>query len=111
MTSLIADLLERLDDERRYEFEERAGIIEVENGQPRDLAECLALIDLLRSYPGALVGVTAFEVERNGFREFVLSTAPDALDNTTGHVLRVVDLVGVVRDRFGGIAALTCWRL
>ena len=68
MTSLIADLLGRLDDDRRYEFEERAGIIEFENGQPRDLAECFALIDLLRSYAGALIGVTAIEVAISAIR-------------------------------------------
>ena len=57
--SLIADLIERLDEERRYEFEERAGIIEFDAEQTRDQAELLALVDLLREHPAALVGGVA----------------------------------------------------
>ena len=39
MPSLIADLLHRLDTERRDEFEERAGTIEFDSRVPRDEAE------------------------------------------------------------------------
>lgn len=108
MTSLIADLLERLDAERRYEFEERAGIIEFENGQPRDIAECLALIDLLRMYPAALIGVTAFEVHRAEGSEILITTdveqARERLAMGGTHVLALVDLAAVVRERFEGLA-------
>ena len=52
MTSLIADLLARLDVELRYQFEESAGAIEFDSAVPRDEAEALALIDLLRAHPG-----------------------------------------------------------
>ncbi len=105
--SLIADLLDLLDPERRYEFEERAGTIEFESGQPRDLAECLALIDLLRSYPGALLGVTALEIEHHGVREFVVTTDVDMAGEQLGCVVRVVDLAEIVREKFGGLARLT----
>lgn len=108
MPSLIADLLDRLDAERRYEFEERAGIIEVENGQPRDTAECLALIDLLRMYPGALVGVTVLEVRRADTAEFVITTdmdrARDRLAAAGTCVVTTVDLAAVIRNRFQGLA-------
>ena len=57
MPSLLADLLDRLDPERRYEFEERAGTIEFDSAVPRDEAEALALIGLLRTHPAALLGV------------------------------------------------------
>src|SRR5664279_4714829 len=110
MTSLIADLLDRLDSERRYEFEERAGTIEFDSGLERDYAECLALIDLLRAYPGALVGLTGLEVERNGVSQFVLTTDVDsavALFSATDiGVVRVVDLRHIVAGDFDGIAAL-----
>ena len=108
MTSLIADLLGRLDQDRRYEFEERAGTIEFENGQPRDIAECLALIDLLRMYPAALIGVTVLEVQRAEGSEILLTTSLDrarerlAMGGT--HVLALVDLAAVVRQRFDGLA-------
>ena len=105
--SLIADLLERLDPERRYEFEERAGIIEFDGQLPRDQAEALALIDLLRSYPGALVGVTALEVDRAGAREFVATTDVDLASEQLGCVVRVVDLAELVCGQFAGLARLT----
>jgi hypothetical protein len=107
MTSLIADLLGRLDPDRRYEFEERAGIIEFENGQPRELAECLALIDLLRSYPGALLGVTALDVRRGDASEFLLTTdvtaARGRLEGAGTYVLSVIDLATIIRERFYGL--------
>lgn len=110
MTSLIADLLDRLDQDRRYEFDERAGIIEFENGQPHDIAECLALIDLLRAYPGALVGVMAYEVERDGSANFVLTTDVDtavtSFAATDVRVVRAVDLKAIVAADFDGIASL-----
>ena len=106
MPSLIADLLDRLDPERRYELEERAGTIEFDSGTTRDEAEALALIDLLRSYPGALVGVTAWEVERDHRSVFVLTTNRSAPHGLPGPALRTVDLAGVVRTRFSGIALL-----
>ena len=71
---MIADLLDRLDTERRYEFEERVGAIELDPKVPRDEAEALALIDLLRTHPAAHVGVTALEVDRGGVTDTVVTT-------------------------------------
>ena len=103
--SLIADLLDRLDVERRYEFEERAGILQVENGVDRDTAELLALIDLLRTHPAALISVTAFEVRRGCSTQFVVATDIDAARDRFGaDLLRTVDLAALVRERFGGLA-------
>ena len=109
--SLIADLLTRLDTERRYEFEERAGTIEFDAGVPRDDAECLALIDLLRTYPGALVGITALEIWRKGTTGYVVTTdveSAQTLFELTGvRVQRVVDLADLVQRDFHGVAWLT----
>ena len=71
MTSLISDLLARLDTERQYEFEERAGTIEFDSGVTRDEAEALALIDLLRTHPAALLDITALEIERDGESQII----------------------------------------
>lgn len=49
---LVATLVERLDDNLREAFEERAGILEFEAGLPRAHAECLALLNVLVSHPG-----------------------------------------------------------
>ena len=76
--SLIADLLEKLDPELRYEFEERAGIIEFDAGVPRDEAEAYALIDLLRAHPDALVGVAVLQVAADDKVQFVLTSDVEA---------------------------------
>jgi hypothetical protein len=107
MTSLIADLLDRLDAERRYEFEERAGTIEFDSAVPRDEAEALALIDLLRTHPAALLGVTALEVKRDGRTVFVITNDLEAVDRHfgPGAMSHIVDLAGVVRSQ-GGLAVV-----
>ena len=109
MPSLIADLLDRLDDDRRYEFEERAGTIEFDSRVPRDEAETLALIDLLRSHPAALIGITALEVDHDGETDTVITTALDSVDRHFGResLAQIVDLAEVVRIHFGGLARVT----
>jgi hypothetical protein len=108
MPSLIADLLDRLDTERRYEFEERAGTIEFDSKVPRDEAEAYALIDLLRSHPAALVGITALQVDHDDDTEFVLTADLDAVDRHFGResLAHIVDLAEVVRTHFGGLAVI-----
>ena len=108
--SLITDLIGRLDVERREEFEERAGIIEFDGEKTRDQAELLALGDLLRRHPGALVGVTALQVENRGAPAFVFTTdidfARDRLPSLGVTVIGVVDPAEVIRTHFGGTALL-----
>jgi hypothetical protein len=109
MTSLIADLLERLDAERRYQFEEIAGTIEFDSNVPRDEAEAYALIDLLRSHPAALTGITALEVDHDGETDTVITTELDLVDRHFGResLAHIVDLAEVVRTHFGGLARVT----
>ncbi len=44
---IVADLLARLNDNLREQFEERAAIMEFDALFPRQLAECLGLLDVL----------------------------------------------------------------
>ena len=108
--SLIADLLERLDVELRYEFEERAGIIEFDAGLPRDDAEAYALLDLLRTHPDALVGVAVVQVAVDDNVHFVLTTDIDAartrFEAMTLTPVRVADLAAVLKTQFDGLALL-----
>ena len=108
MPSLIADLLARLEVELRYQFEERAGTIEFDSGVPRDEAEALALIDLLRTHPGALLGVTAVQVEHDGHTDFVITNDLGSVDSRLepGAMAHIVDLADVVRTHFGGLAVI-----
>ena len=109
--SIVADLVLRLDDNLREDFEERAGIIEFDGAQPRDHAECLALLDVLRRHPAALLGVTVLQVDLDGQPRFVVTTDTDAahrqLLSVDGRVIRAVELSSVVRARFGGLALMT----
>lgn len=109
--SLIADLIDLLDADLRYQFEERAGIIEFDGEQPRDLAECLALLDLLRAHPGALLGFTALHVERNGVTQILVTTDAEAVrDRLRSHNVAVIDrlqLAHVLKKQFGGLALLS----
>ena len=108
MPSLIADLLSRLDVELRYQFEESAGTIEFDSGVPRDEAEALALIDLLRTHPGALLGVTVVQVNHDGHTDFVITNDLESVDRHFGSaaLAHIVDLADVVRTQFGGLAVI-----
>ena len=55
--SIVADLVQRLHPDLREDYEERAGIIEFDAAQPRELAEALAMLDVLRRHPAGLLGV------------------------------------------------------
>jgi hypothetical protein len=48
---IVEALVSRLDADLREAFEERAGILTFDAGKPRDLAEALALLDVIRTYP------------------------------------------------------------
>ena len=47
----VTDFVERLDEDLREGFEERAAILEFDAGIQRDLAEALAPLMLIRQYP------------------------------------------------------------
>jgi hypothetical protein len=108
--SLIADLLAKLDPELRYEFEERAGIIEFDANVDRDQAEAYALIDLLRTHPDALVGLAVLQVASDDRVQFVLASDVEAargrFEAVTLTPMRVADLAEVVKTQFDGLARL-----
>jgi hypothetical protein len=51
---IVEALVCRLDDALREAFEERAGIMQFEAGHPRELAEALALLEVIRLNPLAV---------------------------------------------------------
>jgi hypothetical protein len=108
--SPVADLIERLDDNLREFYEERAGIREFDAGIPRDHAESLALLDVLHMYPGAFIGVTVLEVELDGETLSVLTTdlhrARHHLADIGAREIGAADLAGAVKQ-FGDVAQLT----
>ena len=59
--AIVADIVSKLDDDLREDFEERAGIIEFDGNLSRGHAECLALLDVLRRHPEVLTKAAASE--------------------------------------------------
>jgi hypothetical protein len=55
MNEIVEELLTRLDEAQREDFEERAAIMQYDGGLTRDHAECLALLCILRKDPAALL--------------------------------------------------------
>ncbi len=102
----LQDLVGRLGAADRELYEERAAVREFDGLLPRDIAEAMALLDVLRLRPAALLGVTVVGVEVEGRERCALVTGRTALR------LRLVctahrDLAAVVSEQFGGAALLS----
>lgn len=52
---IVSDFVQLLDANCREAWEERAAIMEFDGGLPRDLAEALALLLVIRQYPQAVL--------------------------------------------------------
>lgn len=100
----------RLDDTLRDLFEELAGVMQFEVGKERELAEALALLDVLRMHPQAVSGVVLLEGQLAGTPVFVLATDDGAarahLDTLGAAGVAVGDL-GRAVSSLGGAARLT----
>lgn len=70
---LTAELVRKLDAHLREDFEERAGIIEFDACLPRDQAECLALLDVVKRNPFALTGLRALRIGLKGQFHYVIT--------------------------------------
>ena len=55
MNPIVSELVELLDEVHFELWEERAAIMEFDAGLSRDHAECLALLDVIRNDPAALL--------------------------------------------------------
>ncbi len=108
--NLVADLLNRLDADSREAFEERAGIMEFDAGLDRAHAEALALLDLIHRHPLCLSGITVLQIELDGATEWLLTTDIDLarqhLADIFAREIRVVNLIDVLHEQYGGIATL-----
>ncbi|MDO8291090.1 MAG: hypothetical protein Q7T44_17895 [Parvibaculum sp.] len=108
---IVADLVSRLDDNHREQFEERAAIMEFDAQLFRDIAECLALLDVLRRHPLALAGITALQYELDGETQWLVTTdlayAREHLADICANEAAVLDLAEVIEEQYGGVAMLT----
>lgn len=108
---MVAALVAQLDADLQEDFEERAAIVEFDANVPRPLAECLALLDVLRRHPGALLGVRALQVALQGRSYVVLAASREGVAERLGLgsqlVIREADLASVVKEQFNGLAFVT----
>lgn len=108
---IVADLLSCLDESQHEYFEERAGILEFDAGNDRQLAEALAILDMFRQNHLALSGITALQIELDGGTEWLLTTnlasARKYLRDIQAKEIAVVNLTDVLEQQYGGIATLT----
>jgi hypothetical protein len=112
--SKLDDLLVRLDADMHYQFAERAGIIEYDGGVDRDEAELLALVDLLRSHPGALLGLRFLRLEGDSAEDarYLVASDIDAAYDHLGRNVRLSDVddpSSVIRESFSSVAVLAAW--
>jgi hypothetical protein len=108
---LVAVLVPRLEADLREDFEERAAIVQFDANVQRPHAECLALLDVLRRHPDALLRIRTLRVELEGRHYVVLAsdreTARSRLDVMRPLTFGDVDLAHVVRTEFDGLAFVT----
>ncbi|MCX7150552.1 MAG: hypothetical protein NTY05_14295 [Rhodocyclales bacterium] len=109
---IVADLVARLNDNLREEFEERAAIIEFDANFPRRLAECLGLLDVLGRNLTGLSGVSAMQIEMDGQTQWIATTdliyARQHLADMHAIEIAVLDLRTMIDEQYSGVAALTC---
>ena len=107
----VAELVQLLDDDCAEMFQERAAIRTWDGGLSVELAEALALLDVLNRYPEALSGVTVFAIELDGTTHWIVTTDRDyahSIDFQTEPKPKArPDLASVVRKSFGGKALLS----
>lgn len=108
---ILTDLLSRLDSNQRDFYEERSAILEFSAGVRRDLADALAILDLIRINPMALSGITVMKIEMDGATEWLLTTDADYSSTylATIHAkeVDVVNLAEVLAQQYGGVALLS----
>ncbi len=104
----LRDLVGRLGAADRELYEERAAIREFDGLQPREHAEALALLDVLRLRPAALLGVEVLDAEVEGRERCALVTDRRAVRlRLLCEADRGADLGAIVAGRYGGAALLS----
>lgn len=107
---LVAELADVLGGEHRELFEERAGIVEFDGALPREYAECLSLLGVLKHDPFAFTGVVVLQAERHTQSRFLLTTCDRETRQRLARQGFVVsaarNLASVLAQQFGGRAEL-----
>lgn len=107
---IVEALICRLDKGQREAFEERTGILQFEADNSRELAECLALLEVCRMNPLALAGAVCMSGRTPGGAVYVLAptetSATASLALLGAHQAAPTDL-SIALASLGGTACLT----
>ena len=107
----IADLVARFDEDAAELYSERAGIREFDSGTSRELAEALALADVLGRHPDALSDVVVFQVDVDDESRYFVSSSEELLREHAaslgGEIAVRRSIAWTVDEEFGGLAELT----
>lgn len=110
LAPFVGDLFERMTDGQVEAWLERSALVEFDAGQPRPLAEALALIELLRRHPTILEQAQVLAFERDACTQWLvtddLTNARQVVSDIDGIEVGCLSVADVVRDHFGGIALL-----
>jgi len=106
---LVEAMVSRLSNAQREAFEVRAGVLQFEQGRTREIAESLALLEVLRLEP-LTVGVVCVQAHAHGATVYFLAATEDqarlALSALVATGAVNVDLP-MALHRLGGAARLT----
>lgn len=108
--ALVAEIVECFSDERRFEFEERAAIMEFDGGLSRAHAECLALIDLIHHDRLQLSDLQVVAFQRGEMTDWLLASnlaaAQAVIDQLGGMLVEVHRPADILHEQFDGVAML-----
>ena len=108
--AIVIEMVERLSEDDREAFEERAAIIEYDGQLPRAHAECLALLEVLGRDALAVKGVVVMQIELDGGTEWLLTTdlafARAHVADIGGREVAILDPAEVIAAQYSGVAVL-----
>jgi len=108
---LVAELVQSLSAEVREDFEERAAIMEFDGRTSRECAEALALLDVLKRHPAALLDVDVFSVTQDRITKFLVCRrgrmTAERLRSVGYEAVKEVQLSTTLWVHFNGLAMLS----
>jgi len=107
----VAEIVERLNENQREMFEERAGQREFSAGLHREYAEAMALADVLARYPEALTTIEVFQLDVDDEKRFCISSSEDLVrefaEKLGGEIAARRSVAWAVDEEFGGLALVS----
>jgi hypothetical protein len=107
----VKELIQSLSAEVREDFEERAGIMEFDGRTSRELAEALALLDVLKRRPAALLDIDVFSVTQDRITKYLICRrgrmTAERLRSVGYEAVKEVELSTTLWVHFNGLAMLS----